>query len=279
MQLWVDSILAEHQRQPIDLIIVNGDVSLDFWSDGGSYIENQIKETEIFIKGYVSQLPKDVPVVVLPGNHEQYDDVTWLNMTGNARNRVYELGNNLFIMLDLYRVDETHQQEGNGKYTPLTEEEVKKLRTQIEQYSNHNVYIISHYIDMAKQNTADGGAFKTLLEEKDNIIALFAGHTHKSSVLGEGENTYGGKTVAQTGHFSYFTSDFTDADKTIDNFWGFRDLIITADSAYSRYITADCSQYATQLSQYGVASPDGNYGRREIYSVTYYETDGIIYGE
>ena len=40
MQHWVDSILYEQAQQPIDLLILNGDLSLDFWahSGGGSYI-------------------------------------------------------------------------------------------------------------------------------------------------------------------------------------------------------------------------------------------------
>ena len=270
MQLWVNSILEEHERQAIDLIIVNGDVSLDYWVGGGSYLTNGTKETENFMTEYVAQLQEIAPVIVMPGNHEQYDDATWQELTGNSRSGTYELGNNVFIMLDSYYVNQTTQTDSDGIYKPLSVDEVNQLASQIARYADQKVYIVSHMIDMEKQNLADNGAFKALLQERDNIIGLFAGHTHETSVLGSGMETYGGKTVAQTGHFSYFTKD--NIEKTTDNFWGFRDLIITKDSASSRYITADCSEYAEQLKTYGVMMPAdvNDYGRREIHEIVYY---------
>ena len=32
-QAWVDTVLAEHQKQPFDAIIIAGDISLDYSSD------------------------------------------------------------------------------------------------------------------------------------------------------------------------------------------------------------------------------------------------------
>ena len=38
LQLWVDSVNAEHKREPLDLIIVVGDMSLDhFYSNGNRF--------------------------------------------------------------------------------------------------------------------------------------------------------------------------------------------------------------------------------------------------
>jgi hypothetical protein len=38
MQHWVDTVLAEHAADPIDLLVINGDISLDYWINGGSVI-------------------------------------------------------------------------------------------------------------------------------------------------------------------------------------------------------------------------------------------------
>ena len=79
MQAWVDAIKAEHALRPFDLIVIVGDVSLDHWKwqGGGSYLKDGISTTKSFMDDYVSQLPEDVPVFVLAGNHEQYGNEKW----------------------------------------------------------------------------------------------------------------------------------------------------------------------------------------------------------
>ena len=54
MQLWLDSVLAEHARQPIDLLLFLGDYSLDFWEccTCGSWINEGVSTTERFFKEY-----------------------------------------------------------------------------------------------------------------------------------------------------------------------------------------------------------------------------------
>ena len=71
-----------------------------------------------------------------------------------------------------------------------------------------------------------------MLHLNDRIIALFAGHTHKSGILEPGQS-FGGKTIAQTGNFAYFK------DSANQSFWGFRELVITEKEGYSRYIIAE----------------------------------------
>ena len=39
MQHWVDSVLKEHKENPFDLVVINGDISLDYWINGGRVIE------------------------------------------------------------------------------------------------------------------------------------------------------------------------------------------------------------------------------------------------
>ena len=249
MQLWVNTILDEHARQPIDLIIVNGDVSLDYWnsSKNSSYTGN---ETKTFVEQYVSQLREEgIPVIVLPGNHEPYSEVDWYQMTGNSRTETYVLGNNLFIMPDSFGNNlEPSSHMSEGEYSEFDVEAIKK---QMAEYPSHKVYIISHHIDMNKQDSA----FLELLKSNNNIIGLFSGHTHTASTLSG--NTYGGKVLAETGNFSY-----TDDDDKETHFWGFRDLVITEYHAHSRYITAECDPT--------INGEPVHYDRKEINEVWYY---------
>lgn len=230
LQLWVDSILQEHEKESVDLVIVNGDVSLDYReaNGGGDLLVSGISGTELFVKNYVSQLrAKGISVVVLPGNHEQYSEDDWRELTGNNRNETYELGNNLFIMPDSFGTNLDPQgdaQQSDGTYSAF---DVAYLKKMMSQYPEHNVYIVSHHINMAQQQDSQ---FLNLLQTNENIVGLFSGHTHSALTLGgeDDTTTYGGKTVAQTGHFSW------EKDTTS---WGFRDLVITADSAECKYIS------------------------------------------
>ena len=98
LQLWVDEILAEHKKQPFDLILINGDISLDYHQEKTPF-EKEYSTSYVFMKMYASQLPKDVPVLITAGNHEQFPTETWEKITGNKRQSYATLGNHTFIML------------------------------------------------------------------------------------------------------------------------------------------------------------------------------------
>lgn len=250
MQLWVDAIIAEHEIKPFDLIIINGDVSLDYreGAGGGAVLTKGISETQFFMENYVSQLPEGVPVIVLPGNHEQYGEKEWQELTGNSRSETYILGNNLFIMPDSYGKHLNPTFNHSGYYTPF---DVEYLQELVDQYPEHNVYIVSHSIDMIEQ----GSQFGDFLEKNKNVIGLFSGHTHEAQNL-EGK-VYRGRVLAQTGNFGEAKAE----DKE-NNFWGFRDLTITAEHASSKYISVECD-----------ATIDGqklHFERKELHLIEYY---------
>jgi len=226
LQFWVDTILEEHEREPFDLIIINGDTSLDYWVSGGTMYNFGVSQTEMLMNDYISQLPQDVPVVVLPGNHEQYSDEKWRKLTGNGRSETYVLGNNLFVMPDSFGENLEPDYNYDGTETVL---DAAYIRKAMEKYPDHNVYIISHYINPERQS----GAFWRICHE-ENVRGMFSGHTHAKSILFP---TLGsGKTIAQTGNFAH--DDKIDVE---DGTWGIRDLIITENHAVSRYVTADCA--------------------------------------
>lgn len=227
MQHWVDTVLAEHAEKPIDLLIINGDISLDYWISGGSVIQyGKDKATsKIFISKYLSQLPKEIPVFIIPGNHEQYSNEDWLALTGNNRQGHMYVGGTLFICLDTFAGNLDPTEHHDGVYTGV---DVAYINELLETYPEGDVYLVAHHFDTAKESTA----FKKLVKENDRIKGLFSGHTHKTAVIELGA-VWGNKTIAQTGNFAYFK------DTAKESFWGFRELVITDTDAYSQYIIAE----------------------------------------
>lgn len=231
-QHWVDSIKEEHRRNPIDLIIFVGDASLDHYIDKGSYTTDGISTTDEFIKKYMSQLPREIPVFMCPGNHELYSNEQWQSLTGNGRSGTVTLGEDLFIMLDSFAEQlEPNFDKQLAKYTPAN---VAYIREQMEKYPDKRVWLVSHWFEKG----AESEEFKKLLCEEDRIKGLFAGHIHRGDYLSLGKE-YGYKCLAYTGEFSY--SYYTaypsgDVNDLYDSFWGFRELLIYPSSAQSNYI-------------------------------------------
>ncbi len=228
MQHWVDVLTAEHEKTPIDLLIIAGDVSLDHWvfGEGGSWLSQGYSSSEEFYEEYVSALPDDIPVVMIAGNHEQYSNEQWEDIAGNGRQEYYVLGNNLFLMLDTFRGELDPDYNHDGVYVGVY---MKYIHEILKEHGDKDIWLISHYFNMEKESEA----FKKFLRENDNIMGLFQGHTHESSVIKLGQE-YNYLNIAQTGHFSYTNEKDVEA-----NFWGFRDLIITADGASSQYVVVE----------------------------------------
>lgn len=225
MQHWVDTVKKEHAETPIDLLVINGDISLDYWVSGGSVINQDRSTSETFVKNYLSQLPKDIPVFIIPGNHEQYSDEDWLKITGNHRQGHLAIGGRLFLFLDTFggKLDPTTHHDG-----VYTRADVDYINETMAAYPDHDVYLIAHYFNP----TGETPTFKKLVKENDRIKGLFSGHTHKTAIIELGE-AWGNKTIAQTGNFAYFK------DTAKESFWGFRELVISDTDAYSQYIIAE----------------------------------------
>ena len=250
MQHWVDSVLKEHRENPIDLLIINGDISLDYWTSGGSVIKYNESTSKIFVDDYVSQLPDDLPVFILPGNHEQYSDADWFMITGNHRSGHMEIDGNLFIFLDTYNGDLDPTTHHDGVYSSV---DVDSITSLMEEYPNDDVYLIAHHF----QTNAESPAFKKLVKENDRIKGLFSGHTHDASLIKLGKG-WGNKILAQTGNFSRYAGDYA------ESFWGSRELIIANDSAYSQYIIVE--------SEAIIDGVETNYKRTILEQACYYGT-------
>ena len=242
MQKFVDDVNAEHEKSPLDLIIIAGDISLDHWGTGGSWTVDKISDTKAFVDKFVPQLPEGVPVFILPGNHEQYHNEQWKMITGHSRQTYYATEGNLFIMLDNFR--ETLEPNYGSYSAPDSVVDTEYIRDLMALYPDHNVWLIAHYFHLPIQTET----FKYILRN-DRVKGLFQGHTHVPwyETLNE---EYGNKIIATCGSYAEpGTSPKTEEDLR-NCFWGFRELNITPEAATSSYIVTETTLKIANIEFY-----------------------------
>lgn len=222
MQRWLEDVLAEHARHPFDLILIPGDISLDYHAEKTPF-EKGYSTAYLFMKMYASRLPAGVPVLTGAGNHEQFPDAVWQKITGNPRQCHGVVGNHTFIMLDGFREALKTTYDSSDVYSPM---DVAYIRELLGRYPENHVWLISHYFDLERESDA----FRKLVAEEPRIKGLFMGHTHEHQLIPMGPE-WGDKIIAQTGNYSYTMSGAANG-----GFWGFRDLVIEDDKAVSSYI-------------------------------------------
>ena len=225
MERWLADVLAEHARHPFDLILINGDISLDYHAEQTPF-DKGYSTGYLFMKMFAARLPQGVPVLVAAGNHEQFPEQTWQKITGNSRQSQAVVGNHTFVMLDGFREALKTTYDSSDVYSPM---DVAYIRELIAKYPQNHVWLISHYFDL-EQETAE---FKKLVAGDPRIKGLFMGHTHEHQLIPMGPE-WGNKIIAQTGNYSYTMSGAANG-----GFWGFRDLVIEEDKAVSSYIMVD----------------------------------------
>ena len=263
LQFWVDSIKEEHVRCPIDLLLIAGDVSFDLCDKRGTVTNGLGSTVDPFMQKYVAQLPKEIPIYVLPGNHDPYYDENWVKKTGFHRQGYVVLEDQLFIMLDTFP-EGMEDEYDTVKGTPYINVNVDYVKEIMAQYPTHKVWLVSHYFHC----NAESEDFKALVRENKRVMGMFAGHSHQSHPIQLGED-YANKTVAQTGHFSYsFFMPFPtgNVEDEFNAFFGFRELVIDGDGAYSNYIVPDTKGLPLFLKD-KVTPVDLR--RREVHSVKY----------
>lgn len=222
MQRWLEDVLAEHARHPFDLILINGDISLDFHAEKTPF-DKGYSTGYLFMKMYASRLPAGVPVMVIPGNHDVFPEEIWQKIAGNPRQCAAVVENHTFVMLDNFCGGETRDYDG---YTPSDVGYIRKL---MEMYPDNHVWLIAHYFERERESED----FRKLVAEDDRIKGLFMGHTHEHQLIPMGPE-WGDKVIAQTGNYS-----FTMSGAANGGFWGFRDLVIDEEKAVSSYIMVD----------------------------------------
>lgn len=225
MEHWLEAIHREHEKQPFDLILIPGDISLDYHADRTPFDKGYSTAWQ-FMRMYASRLPEGVPVLVGAGNHEQFPEETWRKITGNPRQCHAVVGNHTFVMLDGFREALLPTYDSADLYSPM---DVNYIRQLLEQYPENHMWLLSHWFETGEETES----FRSLVAQEKRIRGLFMGHSHEHQLFFPGPE-WGDKVIAQTGNFSYTMSG---ADT--GGFWGFRDLLIGQNSAVSRYIMVD----------------------------------------
>ena len=161
------------------------------------------------------------PAYITPGNHEQYGNEEWMQITGQPRAQAVILGELLFLICDAFRGDLDPTENSDGTYLPM---DCGWIREKLAEYPDLPVILCAHYFDFG----AESPEFAELVRTEPRILALAAGHTHLSSVLPAGDT---GKVILQTGNFSY--SGMKDPN---DSYRGWRELWWDGNKLTSWYV-------------------------------------------
>ena len=226
---FVSDIEKEYETGPFSALLLLGDYSLDhwLWNVQGSYLNEGISNTQNFAETYMNRLcMPGVEVRMIAGNHEQYGDELWAEMTGGYKRKDHlVVGEVLFILLDTYGVHLDPYVHSDGTYCGV---DVDAVRALMAEYPDKKVVLCAHFFAPERESKA----FKKLLQEESRILCMIAGHNHKSKVVPLGE-AFGNKSILFTGHYSYSGEK---PDPLVCP-WGYRELVITDEGITSRYIT------------------------------------------
>jgi UDP-2,3-diacylglucosamine pyrophosphatase LpxH len=196
-QLCAD-LAKEYAKAPVDAVLLLGDYSLDFWAwdTKGCYINEGVSRTRQFVKQYLGRLvPDGVSMRMIAGNHEQYGEALWREMTGYPRRDHIVIGDILFILSDTFGADLDPTEHSDGTYCGADVAEIREL---MSRYPNKKVILCAHWFDMDMESED----FRELLRNEDRILCLFCGHNHRSAVANTGEDA-GNKPIGYTGQYSY----------------------------------------------------------------------------
>ena len=226
MEHWLREVLAEHEKEPFDLILIPGDISLDYHQELTPF-QKGYSTAYLFMKMYAPRLPAGVPVLVGAGNHEQFPEEVWRKITGDPRQSYHVLGEHLFILLDGFNAALGTEYDSSDVYVPADTDYVRAL---MEAHPGKNVWLLSHWFEIGEETEG----FRQLVRDP-RVKGLFMGHSHDHRLIALGPE-WGDKVIAQTGNFSY-----TMSGAHTGGFWGFRDLRIRGDRAVSSYIMVESS--------------------------------------
>ena len=222
-------IKDEHEKAPFSAILFLGDYSLDHWAwnTKGTWLTEGKSYTKSFVETYLRELP--APHFMLPGNHEQYGEALWKEITGFSRSGEMVVGDYLFLMWDSFGANLDPTEHSDGTYTPI---DVAAARDVMARHPDKKVILCSHYF----VPTLDAQECALIRDER--VVCLCMGHTHFTGVNMLSEE-YGCKLVLQTGSWGGTGSSGRWP-------WGGRELWLEDSCVTSSYIV-----YGQMLYQQG----------------------------
>ena len=214
----IAQIEKEYQREPFSMIFFLGDYSLDhwFWDTKGSYLTKGVSYTELFLKKYMQNLP--APYLMIPGNHEQFGEEKWREITGMGRTSHAVFDDILFVLWDSYGENLDPEEHSDGTYTPI---DVPYVRGLMAKYPDKKVVLLSHHF------VPNGSQEESELISDERVICLFQGHTHTAHV-DTLPASYKNKKCIHSGGWSHLTPE-TEVP------WGVRDIVIEDNTLTSHF--------------------------------------------
>lgn len=229
-----------NKENPYSDILFLGDYSLDFWQHGekGSWINKGVSNTKNLIENYLSKLECQ-DFIMVPGNHEQYSDEKWKEITGNDRQTYTVIGGWLFILLDNFNKNLDPSNHSDGTYSGADVEYIKDI---MAENPDMPVIIAAHHINKDKESDE----FRELVANDERIVCLFSGHEHHNRNVRLGRR-WGDKTLFYLGNYAY-TKNVT----VQQCMWGWRSLEFDNSGITIEYyspqstITVDGASYTNE---------------------------------
>lgn len=162
----VNDLTKHIAKEPVDAVLVLGDLSIDDYSFR-NLPENYCKK---FKELCMDVLP--CPTYAIPGNHDSYPNGMWKDIFGYGRQFSLRIKDAAIIMLDTYS-DEPATSASGSTYTGI---DMEYLKTELEKYPEGPIFLCSHYFH-PNDYTEE---FLELLNTNKRIVCLFDAHTHKS---------------------------------------------------------------------------------------------------
>ncbi len=223
IQKMTDDLNDFYLDEGYDAILFLGDYSLDFWETGifGSWRHQELSNTEVFFRDYASQLSCETQYRI-PGNHEQYGEELWAELSGSDLGRQFylKIGGYLIFMLDNFDGDLDPDTDNHGVYTPT---DVDFIRGVMDENPDMPVILMAHFFDVK----ADGEEFRDLVCD-ERVVTLFCGHDHVTTVQELGPD-YDNKVIFHCGDYSYSKAAIP------ENPWGWRTLTLREDGIRVTY--------------------------------------------
>ncbi len=221
LEEWLFAMEKTYVNRPYSHVFMLGDYSLDFWAWDikGCYLNEGKSYTARFIKEFASRLP--APYLMLAGNHEQYGEEKWKELTGNSRKWAKKVGGWLFIGCDNFAGNLDPTEHSDGTYTPT---DLPFITEQMELYPDAPVILLSHWFELTKEPQE----FFDFLQKEKRITLLFCGHDHLNKITDLSE--YGAEvSIYHDGNYSY-------TGKPQEQLWGFCELILSEEGVAVQYI-------------------------------------------
>ena len=211
MELLQKVMNQEYREHPFDAILCLGDYSLDFWcwETMGSYLNTpSVSNTKNFIDKVLPGLP--LRPYLIPGNHEQYGNEKWQEITGFPRQFSLVYGDYVFLMCDTFGGDLDPAEHSDGTYTGL---DPVFLREVMEKHPDKQLILCMHDLIPEKESRE----VMELVGGSGRFLCGFAGHIHQSRTVILPPQ-WGSLPLVYCGDFSYTLGSEADA---LPN-WGFQ---------------------------------------------------------